>query len=219
MSSEPIRIVIIDDTRIRMECLVSCINHMKDLVVAGTAANGLEAIELVRELRPDIALIDHSLSIASSLDIIKALHNSFPEFPVIVLGLPENENIIISNIEAGIAGYILKDASIDHLLKTIQSVQQNEAICSPRITASLFSRLAALKNESSGQSNRILSSLTKRELEIATLVADGLRNKEIAQRLYIEIQTVKNHIHNILEKLNMKNRDEITRYLHDSHIL
>ncbi|MBN2416218.1 response regulator transcription factor [bacterium] len=215
MSNEPIRIVIIDDTRIRMECLVRCLKNVKDFVVAGTAATHQEAIELVKEVHPHTALIEGSIAGNGAFVLAKALHQMVPDVRLIILGLDDNIERILSFIESGISGYTLKDSTTEYLITMIHAVQRDEAMCSPRVIASLFSRLADLKNKMPLYLQSAPIDLTKREAEIASLVAQGLPNKEIAQRLFIETQTVKNHIHNILEKLHLQNRYEILKYMQE----
>jgi DNA-binding NarL/FixJ family response regulator len=126
---------------------------------------------------------------------------------------------IMQCIEAGAAGYVLKEASLDHLVDTIRSVHRGESFCSPKMTASLFSRIAELASEKMPKIPANAVKLTTRELEIINLISEGLPNKEIAQRLFIETQTVKNHVHNILDKLQLQNRLEAVHYARERNLL
>ena len=126
---------------------------------------------------------------------------------------------IMACIEAGAAGYVLKEASFDYLVEMIRSVHRGESFCSPRMAASLFSRIAELAGERLPSISLDSVKLTTRELEIINLIAEGLPNKKIAHRLSIEAQTVKNHIHNILDKLQLHNRLEAVEYARDRKLL
>jgi len=126
---------------------------------------------------------------------------------------------IMACIESGASGYVLKEASFDYLVDTIRSVHCGESFCSPQMTASLFSRIAELADERMPSKSHGSIKLTARELEIINLIAEGLSNKEISQRLFIETQTVKNHIHNILDKLQLHNRLEAVQYARERNLL
>jgi len=126
---------------------------------------------------------------------------------------------IMACIEAGAAGYVLKEASFDYLVETIRSVHRGESFVSPQMAASLFSRIAELAGERGLRIPLSSVKLTARELEIINQIAAGLSNKEIARRLAIEAQTVKNHIHNILDKLQLHNRLEAVEYARDRKLL
>jgi len=153
------------------------------------------------------------------IGVTQGLRQEAPEVKVIILGMVDSTDEIMACIEAGAAGYALKETSFDHLVATIRSAHRGESLCSPRMAASLFSRIAELAGE------RILSippdsvQLTARELEIVNTIAEGLSNKEIAQQLFIETQTVKNHIHNILDKLQLHTRLEAVEYARERNLL
>jgi len=217
--TDTIRIFIADDNRLLREGLVSMLAEQKDIVVIGKAPSGTDALEKIINLRPEIALIDIGMPDKDGIELTRALHDEAPEVKVIILGMIDLTDEIMQCIEAGAAGYVLKEASFDSLVETIHSVHRGESFCSPQMTASLFSRVAEL---ASGQLSKIPSSsikLTARELEVTHLIAEGLPNKEIAKRLFIETQTVKNHVHNILDKLQLQNRLEAVQYARERNLL
>jgi DNA-binding NarL/FixJ family response regulator len=148
--------------------------------------------------------------------VTQTLRQDLPEVKVIILGMCDLTDEIMAFIEAGAAGYVLKEASFENLVEIIQSVHRGESFSSPRVTASLFSRIAELVGERIPRSS---IKLTPREVEIINKIADGLSNKEIAQQLSIETQTVKNHIHNILDKLQLHNRLEAVQYARERKLL
>ena len=219
MNKQSIRIFIADDNCLLLEGLASMLNDQEDFVVVGTASCGRNAVEQIIELKPEIALIDIGMPDKDGLEITQALHSEYPEVKVIILGLVDLTDEIMVCIEAGATGYILKESSFEHLVQTIQSVHQNEAFCSPRMAASLFSRIAELTDGAKIQLPPNAVKLTGRELEVINLIAEGLSNKEIAKRLFIETQTVKNHIHNILDKLQLHNRFETVEYARERKLL
>lgn len=213
---EVIRVFLVDDNRLLREGLVSMLEEQEGLVVAGAAANGSDALEQIKVQRPDVALIDIGMPDKDGIEVTQALHDEMPEVKVIILGMPDLTDEIMACIEAGAVGYVLKEDSFDHLVETIRSARRGETFCSPRMAASVFSRVAELAGEKISPS---AIKLTPREVQIINRIADGLSNKEIAQKLSIEVQTVKNHIHNILDKLQLHNRLEAVQYARERKLL
>ncbi len=214
--NQPVRIFIADDNRLLREGLVSMLAEQEGFAVAGAAANGPEALELIKKLRPDVVLIDIGMPDRDGLKVTRALYQQMPQVKVIILGMPDLTDEIMACIEAGAVGYVLKEASFDYLVETIRSAQRGESFCSPRMAASLFSRVAELAGAKTPPNT---VRLTPREVEIINKIAEGLSNKEIAQRLSIQVQTVKNHIHNILDKLQLQNRLEAVQYARERNLL
>ncbi|MBN2030361.1 response regulator transcription factor [bacterium] len=219
MAKKSIRIFIADDNCLLLEGLVSMLGEQEDFVVVGTAPNGSKALEQIKDLQPEVALIDIGMPDKDGLEVTQILHQDLPQVKVIILGLVDLTDEIMACIEAGANGYVLKESSFDHLVETIRSVHRNEAFCSPRMAASLFSRIADLTSESKIQIPVNFVKLTGRELDVISLIDEGLSNKEIAKRLFIETQTVKNHIHNILDKLQLHNRFEAVEYARERKLL
>ncbi|MCB0262684.1 MAG: response regulator transcription factor [Calditrichaeota bacterium] len=205
-----------DDNRLFREGLVSMLNDHDDFLVTGSAANGNVALAEIEKTKPDIALIDIGMPEKDGIEVTQALHNDLPDVKVIILGMPDLSDEIMTCIEAGASGYVLKESSFDHLVETIRLAYRGETFCSPKMAASLFSRVAELvANKSPKESVK----LTPREIEVISKIAEGLSNKEIAQNLSIETQTVKNHIHNILDKLQLHNRLEAVVYARERDLL
>ncbi|MFQ5770395.1 MAG: response regulator [bacterium] len=217
--NEPIRIFIADDNRLLREGLASMLAQQQDMIVIGAAASGSKTLEQIKDLRPEVALIDIGMPDKDGIEVTQTLHQNLPEVKVIILGMVDLTDEIMACIEAGAAGYVLKEASFDHLVETIRSVHRGESFCSPEMTASLFSRIAELAGERMPKIQKSSIKLTGRELEVINLIAEGLSNKEIAQRLFIATQTVKNHVHNILDKLQLQTRLEAVQYAHERNLL
>jgi two-component system NarL family response regulator len=214
--SKPIHIFIADDNRLLREGLASMLVEIADISVVGMASSGNQALEQIKKLLPDIALVDIGMPDKDGLEVTQTLYKDIPSVKVIILGMPDLTDEIMACIEAGAAGYVLKESSFEYLVESIRSVQQGESFCSPRMAASLFSRVAELVGERIPESS---VKLTPREIEVINKIADGLSNKEIAAQLYIEEQTVKNHIHNILDKLQLHNRLEAVQYARERKLL
>ena len=217
--NKSISMFIVDDNRLLREGLVSMLAEQEGIIVIGAAASGSNALEKIKDLRPEVALIDIGMPGKDGLEVTKALHQDLPEIKVIILGMIDLTDEIMACIEAGAAGYVLKEASFDYLVETIRSVHRGESFCSPQMAASLFSRIAELASERMQKIPLISIELTRRELEIVNLIAEGLTNNEIAQQLFIETQTVKNHVHNILDKLQLHNRLEAVQYARERNLL
>jgi two-component system, NarL family, nitrate/nitrite response regulator NarL len=199
-----IRIFILTRTRLLHQGLALALGNHSDFEVTGAARGLQQAVERLREQRPDIALVD--VAGAADIDSVRLIRKEVPAVQVVALAVPEVEDLIIGCAEAGIAGYVTRDGSLTDLRAAIRSVSRGETLCSPRIAASLLRRLSdlAAQREPLARPPR----LTARELEIVELIDEGLSNKEIATRLCIGLATVKNHVHNILEKLQVSRRGE-----------
>ena len=202
VAAKSARLFLIADTAVYVEVLARRMSDVgSGVVVVGTSTSVREALRAVSELRPDIILLD--VAAAPRLAEVQRLARVAAGARIIALGITETPHRVVAWAEAGIVAYVARDATFDELLTTLRQVQAGEASCSPRIAAALFRRLAERVGTAS-----TASALTPREREILTLIDQGLSNKEIAQRLYIELATVKNHVHHILAKLHVHRRGE-----------
>jgi DNA-binding NarL/FixJ family response regulator len=170
-------------------------------------------------LCPDVIIMDLALLGRDGLEEIRQLRETFSEVKILIMGLTEQESDILACIEAGAAGYLSQEASLEDLLKNIRAVAAGEALCAPKMVGFLFARIAEDARERERLQALGLTQLTCREREIVTLIEEGLSNKEIAVRLQIELQTVKNHVHNILEKLQLDNRREAAQHARKQGLL
>lgn len=169
---------------------------------------------------PSILLIDASLDPSGALALTWSARERFPEAQVVILGLQREDESVLEFIEAGAAAYLLQSASPAQLIEALRFLREGQVLSSPRIAAAVVERIAALEKE-----RRVVpppedwEPLTARELEILALLARGLRNKEIAQRLDITVQTVKNHVHRVLEKLRVHRRRDAVRLAYELGLL
>jgi two-component system, NarL family, nitrate/nitrite response regulator NarL len=196
-------VCLVTDIRLYREVLSDSLARYGVLIVG--AAEGVdEAVQLVEKVRPNVVLID--IATAERTETIHALVEATPGIKVVALGVRENEREMIAYAEAGVSGFVTRDSSIEELVATVESVARGETRCSPRMAAALLRRVANLASERGAEA--VEARLTPRECDILGLIENGLSNKEIARRLHIEIPTVKNHVHNILGKLNVRRRGE-----------
>jgi two-component system nitrate/nitrite response regulator NarL len=196
-----ITVYVVSDICLYREGLAEVLGQREEIRVVGAAATCEDLLALLDELSPDIALVD--LSNIESVSVVHELAERAPNVKVVAIGVPETEQRILECAEAGVRGYVPREGSLADLTAALHSVARGEMLCSPRIAASLAQHIAAL---AAAESLQATARLTPREMEILELIEEGLSNKEIACRLYIEVATVKNHVHNILEKLNVRGR-------------
>jgi two-component system, NarL family, nitrate/nitrite response regulator NarL len=196
-----IRVLVVSAIRLYREGLAASLARDGRFDVAGTAADADECLDAVRALGPDVVLLD--LTIADALAAVRAVAGS--DTRLIALGVREVEADVVDAAEAGVSGYVGRDASLQELVDAVVCTARGESPCPPQITALLIGRIASAAR---GPAPDLASKLTPREAEIVGLIDEGLSNKQIAGRLSIEPTTVKNHVHNILEKLDVTRRGE-----------
>jgi two-component system nitrate/nitrite response regulator NarL len=196
------RVLILAEIGVYREALSQSLGSDERFDVVGVAAGPEEAVTAVDEVGPEIVLVD--MPTPAGADAVRTLVAAAPEIQVIALAIPEVERDVIAFAEAGASGYVAREGSIDDLVAAVESVARGECLLSPEIAAKLVRRVATLAREP--RLEPIDERLTARELDVLRLIDEGLSNKEIAKALSIELPTVKNHVHSILEKLNVRRR-------------
>jgi DNA-binding NarL/FixJ family response regulator len=199
-----VRLMIVASVRLYREGMQASLARRPELSILGAASTVEDALGLMIPAPPDIVIID--IAGRDSLMDVRTIRHHLPDLPIVGFGVQEVEAEILACAEAGLAGYVPRDASLDDLVRRLESVHQGELLCTPRIAATLFRRLAA--HAHSERSSAEVLSLTAREREVLRLIDAGLSNKEIAVRLHIEVCTVKNHVHHLLEKLRVSSRTQ-----------
>ncbi len=207
--SDPIAVAVIDDNRLVREGLAAMLNRLPDVRasvhadISGVASAGPS---------PRVVLLDVALAGDETLRSVKALTKQLPSASIIVMDLIPVTEEILELVNAGVSGFVLKDASFDEFVATIRSVAAGDKVLPPRLTESLFAQI--VKEAGADKPEQLLDDvrMTPRELEVIELIGEGLSNKEIAQRLNIAAHTVKSHVRNVMEKLALHTRLQIAAY-------
>jgi two-component system NarL family response regulator len=212
-----IRILIIEDNRVFRDGLTVMLNEQADMRVVASIGSGNNILLRASQAKPRVILLDIGLKDLNELYVVESLRKNLPEAKVIGMGLVPSQSDILEFVEAGASGFILKDATVMEFLGTIRLVLQGGKVLPPSLTDSLFSHVVelALKKRTGTKTNAVR--MTKREREIIVLIADGLSNKEIAQRINIATHTVKSHVHNVMEKLALHNRLQIANFFYEDN--
>ena len=205
-----IRVAIVDDNRLVREALAGMLGAVPDVTVAAAAVADSAFME---RTRPDVVLLDVGLGDDDSLSIATALVKDFPDAKIIVMDLLPMSDDTMQFVNAGVYGFMLKDATFDEFIATIRSVAAGDKVLPARMTQSLFSQIA--KVVEAAEPARIIEDvrMTRREREVIELIGEGLSNKEIAQRLNIASHTVKSHVRNVMDKLALHTRLQIAAYV------
>jgi two-component system, NarL family, nitrate/nitrite response regulator NarL len=209
-ASAMLSILIVSEVRLYREGLSELLAHEHSLRVIGTATRAEETLHKVFELSPAVVVLDQALP--ESLTLSRALGQLRPDIRIVALGVPDDEEALLAFAEAGIAGYVPREGSVTDLIETVELAARGELQCSPQLAGTILRRLAW---RAAAGSDLPRSPLTARESAVGRLIDQGLSNKEIAVRLGIEVATVKNHVHNLLEKLHVHRRAEAAARLHD----
>ena len=203
-SEKCIRVLVVANVRLYREGMAFNLANRDGLSVVGSAASRAEVLSAVTALNPDVVVLD--MAVERSLDLVRNAKEVVAGVKVIAFAVEEHDSDIVACAEAGVDGYVTPEGSMDDLTSTILSVARGELLCSPKIAAALLRRVGTLAKGVRDPPAK--SDLTTREYQIAGLFEGGLSNKEIAERLHIEVSTVKNHVHNLLDKLQVTSRAE-----------
>jgi DNA-binding NarL/FixJ family response regulator len=212
-----IRILIIEDNRVLRDGLTVMLNGQPDMHVVATIGSGNNVLEKASDTKPHVILLDVGLKNFNELSVVESVRKNIPDAKVIGMGFIPTQSDIVEFVAAGASGFILKSALVKDFLSSVRSVARGEKVLPPSLTDSLFSHVASLTVAKRKGSPSQAVRMTTREREIIVLIADGLSNKEIAQRLNIATHTVKSHVHNVMEKLALHTRLQLAKYMHDDN--
>ena len=209
-ASEPVRVLIVDDQALIRQALKTLLDLESGVEVVGEAADGVEALELVPGTRPDVALVDVRMPRMDGIELVRRLAGEHPHVAVVILTTFDDDEYIFEGLRAGARGYLLKDTFSDELVSAIEKAHRGEVLLGGQVASKVVSELrratgGAPKHSPAG-------ALSERELEVLRLVAAGSSNREIAKVLYITEGTVKNHISNVLRKLDLRDRTQAAFY-------
>jgi DNA-binding NarL/FixJ family response regulator len=210
-----IRIIVVHQAKLIANIIASVLSEEPDIHVVSTAVSVEDALGKLELSNANMVLAAANLPDDGALALTEAVTASHSDTNVLIIGVPKSESIILQYVIAGAAGYVLKDVPVERLLDNVRAAHQDEALISPTIAAALMTHVAELSQISTQYTlnPEAVADLTNREREVLTLIDEGLTNQEIAERLFIEVGTVKNHVHNILKKLDVTSREEAASYL------
>ncbi len=214
-----IRLLIIEDNRLLRDGILSILKPHRDIVVIAASGDGKDTLVKIKQLKPNVVLLDLGLRSQNSLHVVEIVKKDFPEAKIIVMDLAPVQADILQYVKAGANGFILKDASLNDFLITIRTVSEGATVLPPLLVDSLFSQIVdhAVREGKSRLSEAV--KMTKREREVIGFLGEGMSNKEIGQKIRVSTYTVKSHIHNIMEKLALHTRLEIANYSYSNDTL
>jgi DNA-binding NarL/FixJ family response regulator len=211
-SGEPIRVLVVDDHALFRRGLQMVLEQEEDIEVVGEAGDGAEAVERAADSMPDIVLMDVRMPKRGGIDACTAIKDAVPSAKIIMLTISDEEADLYDAIKAGASGYLLKEISIEEVASAIRAVNEGQSLISPSMASKLLTEFASMIKRTDDRQQVPTPRLTDREMEVLKLVAKGLNNRDIAKQLFISENTVKNHIRNILEKLQLHSRMEAVVY-------
>ncbi|HEX5771051.1 MAG TPA: response regulator transcription factor [Nocardioidaceae bacterium] len=209
-AGEPIRVAVVDDQELFRRGLTMLLGVEDDIEVVGEAGDGVAATELAATAVPDVVLMDVRMPKRSGIEACLSIKDVAPSAKIIMLTVSDEEADLYDAVKNGASGYLLKDSSIDEVAQAIRVVAEGQSLISPSMAVKLLDEFKQMTRSERQQVPT--PRLTDRELEVLKLVAQGLNNREIAKRLFISENTVKNHVRNILEKLQLHSRMEAVMY-------
>jgi DNA-binding NarL/FixJ family response regulator len=214
-SERPIKLLLVNETRLIGSVTMVALEDEPDINVIASVTSMEEALQVIQEKEVDIALVSTRLPDQGALKLTRAIVELAPSTKVLALGLTDEKERVLRYVEAGATGYVLKDDSLEDLIETVRDARDGKVSLSPEIAAAMIERLSDLAHMFSDIENNVsdTTGLTSREIEVLELIGRGLTNQQIAEHLVIEVGTVKNHVHSILEKLNVSSRKEAATYL------
>jgi DNA-binding NarL/FixJ family response regulator len=217
--STPIRVLIADDQKVVREGLTMVLGLLRDVEVVGAATDGDEAVALAADLHPDVVLMDLRMPRCDGVEATRMLRERQPETKVVVLTTYADDRSVLDALRAGARGYLTKDAGGTEIRQALQQVLNNQAAIDPAVQRHLVEAIAGGPTAQDPPPSRLPDGLTPREAEVLALIASGLSNPEIAERLVISEGTVKSHINRLLAKIHARDRGQAVAYAYQHGLL
>ena len=210
LHAEPIRTMIVDDHALFRRGLEMVLEEEQDIELVGQASDGAEAVEKAAESLPDVVLMDIRMPRSSGIEACRAMKEAAPSAKIVILTISDEEEDLFEAIRAGASGYLLKDIPLDEVADAVRAVYGGQSLINPSMAAKLLTEFATLaKRDDEERAQEVPAPrLTEREMQVLKLMARGMNNRDIAKELFISENTVKNHVRNILEKLQIHSRME-----------
>jgi len=203
-----IQVVIVDDHKLVTDCIGLFLKGAKDIEVVGVAHSGKEALDILKQVAPQVLLLDISMPEMSGIELTEAIKKKYPDMRILILSMHSDYNNISDAIDAGADGYVPKDVSSEELVEAIETVSRGKNYFHSTISDEIVKNYANKRQKSTN----MLPQLTKRELEVLQLFAEGFNNSEIADKLFLSVRTIESHKNHILQKTNMKNSVELIKF-------
>jgi DNA-binding NarL/FixJ family response regulator len=208
----PIRVLVVDDHELFLQGLQTVLEIEDDIEVVGRAGDGQEAVSLATGTAPDIVLMDVRMPLRDGIAATSAVKRAVPDVKIVMLTVSDEENDLIEAIKAGAVGYLLKTIPPHEVAAAVRAVHHGQSLISPSMASKLMAEFASIARGTADRPRLSSPHLTAREIEVLKLVAEGRANREIARKLFISENTVKNHVRNILDKLQLHSRMEAVMY-------
>jgi DNA-binding NarL/FixJ family response regulator len=221
-SASPVRIIVADDHQVVRTGFAALLDTQPDFTVLGTASDGAEAVQMSRQLRPDVVLMDVRMPGTDGIEATRQLTGG-PDAPrIIILTTFDLDEYVYDALRAGASGFLLKDVTAERLFDAVRVVAAGDALLAPAVTRRLISEFATLRPKPAGQASgpvAAVAELTPRETEVLRLLAEGLSNPEIADRLVVTDETVKTHVSRVLHKLGLRDRTQAVVLAYESGLV
>jgi DNA-binding NarL/FixJ family response regulator len=214
---KPLRVMLVDDQALFREGLRTILSAHADCVVVGEACNGQEAIEVAKQTRPDVVLMDMKMPVVDGVAATRKIRVALPECKVVALTTFDDDEFVFEGLRAGAVGYLLKEVSADDLLEAIRAAGRGESFLQPSVASKVVAEFSRLPPHALPPSDA--PPLSSREVEVLRLIARGASNKEIAAALFLAEGTVKNHVTNVLVKLKVEDRTQAALRARDLGLL
>jgi DNA-binding NarL/FixJ family response regulator len=220
MTAATVRIVVADDHQVVRAGFAALLDTQPDFTVVGTACDGMQAVEIARELRPDVVLMDVRMPNMDGIEATRQLAGAGAGGPrILILTTFDLDEYVYDALCAGASGFLLKDVTAERLFDAVRVVATGEALLAPTVTRRLISEFTRLRPRAAAAPVAALDALTPRETEVLKLVAEGLSNPEIAARLVVTDETVKTHVSRILSKLGLRDRTQAVVAAYESGLV